>query len=51
MANGYRFLIKWKGWPAKYNIWESEKHFANAPAKMRNYLKKRKIYIKWDNKD
>ena len=26
MAKGRRYFIKWRGWPADYNIWEPEEY-------------------------
>ena len=48
-AKNRRFLVKWKGWPAKYNIWKPEEHLAGAFIKVRSYLKRKK-HVKWDNK-
>ena len=48
-AKSRRFLVKWKGWPAKYNIWEPEEYLDSAPTKVRNYLKRKK-HVKWDDK-
>ena len=29
-AKGRQYLVKWKGWPADYNIWEPKEYLENA---------------------
>ena len=29
-AKGCQYLVKWKGWPVNYNIWEPEEYLENA---------------------
>ena len=47
-SRGRRFLVKWAGWPAEYNTWEPEENLEGAKAMLRKYLKKRRMYGKWN---
>ena len=43
------FLVKWAGWPLKYNLYEPEEHMANAQGAIRAFEKKRKNSDKTDD--
>ena len=46
-AKGRQYLVKWKGWPVNYNIWEPEEYLKNARQILQDYQKCHK-HTKWD---
>jgi hypothetical protein len=41
-AGHVRYLVKWLGWPSKYNQWVLEADMANAASKIRSFKRSKK---------
>ena len=42
-VGGYKFLVKWKGYPEEENTWQSRKDLANAPRIVARYCQDQEI--------
>lgn len=45
----FRFLIKWKGWSARYNSWEPVRHLKNSEDYLRQYVAQNVSWHMWSN--